>query len=381
MANTSLLSDQRRNIEFCRELGPAARTFEKPSSKGEGTSLIIEGKPIFRSGSFSDSEGFEHEWEVIHLSQMTDHFSLLSSRGVFEDIPIRKGHPDRGGLFGGESRNRMDELVGYITGIKTEVRKNPTDGVEYTYLLADLEIIEEAAKKNVSSGLWRNMSAEIGPYITNNNAEYWPCLMGVAYVDIPAVEGLKNHSKSSQSFSLIMEEGMTQSSLPNNPNPPVPETPKQVSFSINGAATSDFAVIQKHITDLERENTTLREFRKEAEESGRENFVNSCISENKIPAGQKDGYVAYAKGLDPAAFSSWKALMDATPALSITGAQGAGFSQQAPGTNSEPDAKEQRISDLKGMVSTHSMNNTPHERIKEMPSYKELVSLDPSFTL
>jgi hypothetical protein len=381
MANTALLSDQRRKIEFCRELGPAARTYEKPSSKGEGTSLVIEAKPIFRSGSFSDSEGFEHEWEVIHLSQMTDHFSLLSSRGVFEDIPIRKGHPDRGGLFGGESRNRMDELVGYITGVRTELRKNPTDGVEYTYLLADLEIIEESAKKNVSSGLWRNMSAEIGPYITNNNAEYWPCLMGVAYVDIPAVEGLKNHARSSQSFSLITEEeGMTQSSLPNNPNPPVPEA-KQVSFSINGAATTDFAVIQKHITDLERENTTLRQFRKEAEETGRENFVNSCIAENKIPASQKDAYISYAKGIDAPTFASWKALMDSTPAMSITGAQGAGFSQQTPGATAEPDAKAERISDLKGMISTHSMNNTPVEKIKEMPSYKELIGLDPSFTL
>ena len=378
---------------FLRDLGPAVREFAAPSTKGAGQSYFIKGKPIFRSGGFADSEGFEHEWEALHITQMYDHFSLLSGRGVFEDVPVRKGHPDRGGLFGGESRNRMDELVGYITGVTAEERKNPADGNTYTYLLADLEIIHEDAQKHVKSGLWRNMSAEIGPYVTNNNAEYWPCIMGVAYVDIPAVEGLKGHSKANHSFSLILEEGMTTTTVtPGQVQPPLPGTSAehaapqgqapapQFLFTIGEQTSSDFAAVQNFINGIVSENTELREFRRVAEESGRDNFVDALVRDNKINAGQTDAYKAYAKGLGTAEFNNWKTLMDASAPMAITGAQGAGFSgdhQQS----SETDAKAARIADLKGMVSTHSLNQVPVDKIKGMASYKELVTLDPTFSL
>lgn len=378
---------------FLRNLGSPVREYAAKASKGEGQSYFIEKKPIFRSGGFADSEGFEHEWEALHITQMFDHFQLMSSRGVFEDVPVRKGHPDRGGLFGGESRNRMDELVGYITGVTAEERKNPTDGQTYTYLLADLEIIQKDAIENIKSGLWRNMSAEIGPYVTNNNAEYWPCIMGVAYVDIPAVEGLKGHSKANHSFSLILEEGMTTTTVtPGTVQPPLPGTSAEHSaapqgqaapaflFSIGDQTTSDFAAVQNFINGLVSENTELREFRRVAEESGRDNFVDALVRDHKINAAQTDAYKAYAKGLDTAAFGNWKALMDASAPMAITGQQGAGFSQDHQ-QSAETDAKAARIADLKGMISTHSLNQIPAAKIKEMGSYKELIELDPSFKL
>lgn len=390
MTTSTIAPEQRRNILFTRNLGPATRTFEAKSTKGEGTSLMIEGKPIFRSGSFADSEGYEHEWADMHLQQMQMHFGLLSGNAIFEDVPIRKGHPDRGGLFGGSARNTMDELVGYITAVNIEERVNPSDGQSYTYFLADLEIIDEDAKKNIQSGLWRNMSAEIGAFVTNSNAEYWPVMMGVAYVDIPAVEGLKVHAKASQQYSLILEEGMTQSSLPGNPNPPVPGdttdhgkggTPAApFMFSIAGQTTTDFAAVQNHITAIETENTSLRAFRKESEESARVNYVSSLVSGNKILEPQREAYVAYAQSLDPTAFAAWKGLMDVTVPHTIAGPQAAGFSMSVQ-TSSEGDVAKARVNDLKAMISTHSMNQVPVDTIKTMASYKELIGLEPSYTI
>lgn len=388
MTTSTIAPEQRRNILFTRNLGPATRTFEAKSTKGEGTSLMIEGKPIFRSGSFADSEGYEHEWADMHLQQMQMHFSLLSGNAIFEDVPIRKGHPDRGGLFGGSARNTMDELVGYITAVNIEERVNPSDGQTYTYFLADLEIIDEDAKKNIQSGLWRNMSAEIGAFVTNGNAEYWPVMMGVAYVDIPAVEGLKVHAKASRQYSLILEEGMTQSSLPGNPNPAIPadtldHTKAPVPpfmFSIGGQTTTDFAAVQAHITAMETENTTLRAFRKESEESARVNYVSSLVASNKILEPQKEAYVVYAQSLDATAFAAWKGLMDVASPHTITGAQGAGFSANVQ-TSNEGDANKALVNDYKAMIATHCMNQVPVDTIKKMDSYNKLMALDPSYTI
>lgn len=378
MTTPTFAAGQLRNTIFLRNLGdPASVHAKAPSADKPSGSLIIEKKPIFRSGSFADSMGREHEWEALHVNQMVDHFELLSTRGNFDDVPIRKGHPDMGGLFGGESRNRMDELVGYITAVYAEERTNPVDGQLYTYLLADLEIIEETAKKNVESGLWRNMSAEIGSQITNGRAEYWPCICGVAYVDQPAVEGLKNHAKPDSNFSLITEDQMTAPTPP-NPQPPVPG--KTVEFSLAGKPTADYAAVQAHISRIEQENADLRNYRKESEEHARVNYVNGLVKDNKILAPQADGYIAYAKSLDADAFGAWKKLMDDASPHPVTGQQGSGFSASAQQVT-DTDENADRIGVLKGIVANHQLNQMPVEQIKATGSYRDLIALEPTFQL
>lgn len=405
MTEATLAPAQRRNCVFARNLGAPVKTYEKQvknkETGEEQTALIVEGKPIFRSGTFSDSMGYEHTWETLHINQMVDHDALLRGRGVFEDVPVRKGHPDWGGLFSDPVRNAMDELIGYMSNFRTEERVNPTDGQTYTYLLADLEILEETAIKNIKSGLWRNVSAEISTYVTNGNAEYWPVMYGVAYVDIPAVEGLKSqHSKVANQYSIILEEDMT--GTPTKPQPPVPSenenkqenqdtathnhslnnggTPA-FAFSIGGKQTTDFAAVQAHINTIEAANAALEAFRTESVEAGKVEFVKSLIRDNKINASQEEQYIDYAKSQSDEGFAAWKKLMEATPQMSVTGAQGAGFSQSV-NESTETDAKSERIDVLKSIVSSHKLGGKMTDKqIEASASYQELVKLDSTFSL
>lgn len=392
MTNATLSTAQRRNCVFARDLGSPVKSYEKLNDSGDGEkskSLIIEGKPIFRSGTFSDSMGFEHTWEPLHINQMVDHAALLAQREIFSDVPVRKGHPDWGDIFSAPSRNAMDELIGYMENFRAEERVNPADGNTYTYLIADLEIIEETAIKNIKSGLWRNVSAEISTFVTNGNAEYWPVMQGVAYVDIPAVEGLKSHhSKATEQFSIILEEDMAGNNQPsdhdkNKPGAPAaPAAPAAPpAFSIGGKQVSDYAAVQAHINAVEAENTDLKQFRTESIEAGKVAFVKQLVTDNKIPATSEEAYINYAKSLtDMDQYNAWKGLEEAKPAMSITQPAAAGFSmshEQA----TEVTKKDQRVDTLKGIIAQHSMGKMTREQIMETGSYKELVTLDPEFKL
>lgn len=399
MTNASLTPTQRRNCVFARDLGAPVKTYEKEVENEQGETVnafMIEGKAIFRSGTFSDSMGFEHTWEPLHINQMVDHDALLRGRGLFEDIPVRKGHPDWGGLFSDPVRNAMDELIGYMSNLRAEERTNPTDGNTYTYLLADLEILEENAIKNIKSGLWRNVSAEISTFVTNGNAEYWPVMYGVAYVDIPAVEGLKSqHSRAADRFSIILEEDMA----PEPKAPSVNEDAKTsdhgkapsaspFSFSIGGKSTSDYAAVQAHINSIEKSNDELKQsnegleqFRTESIDASKVAFVKGLVTDNKIPATSEEAYIAYARSLaDMDQYNAWKGLEETKPAMQIAQPQAAGFSHSVEQTTEE-EAKEARVSTLKGIVAQHSMGKMTREQILETASYKELKTLDPTFSL
>lgn len=204
---------------------PAARMFKQ--NKDGRSVLTLEGVPIFRSGTFRDSWGDQATWEDLHITQMVTNFDHLRASGVFADVPVRKGH-------GGFLSDPMDSLIGYVTSLSTKKATSPVDGQTYSYLLADYDILDPDAQANISSGLWRNRSAEVGHFVSNAEAEYWPTLVGFAYVDIPAVEGL-NFSASSgklHEFGVYIaknhkgDDGMatkdTNPAPPAAPQPPAP---------------------------------------------------------------------------------------------------------------------------------------------------------------
>lgn len=407
--STSTLPLNRRSTVFARHLGNASRKhFAESKSQPGKQALIIEGQPVFRSGTFRDSEGYEATWDKSHMDQMVFHFSMLGSNGIFSDVPVRKGHPDRGGIFGGESRNVMDELVGYVTALKVEDRTNPVDGQSYTYLVADFEILEEDAQKKIESGLWRNLSAEIGPTFTNNNAEYWPVFSGVAYVDRPAVEGLKAHAAATHQITLITEEDMTtstpsagpaipaapaagqpaQHAAPAAPAAPAPAAPAATApaaphvFTIAGQAV-DYAAVQAALDEV----VDLRNFRQAAEDNGREQFVQGLIASGKIVAPQKDDALAYVKSLNTEQFAQYSKLMGGAPAIGMLANHGSMNNTPqayAPAANGQPqpdDQKSYRIKVLKGQLQTHKLGGMSAEKMQKLPSYTELMGLDPQFTL
>lgn len=200
MSTQTLAPEARRNVVLFSGANfgfnaPGVVKFKK--KVGDKTVLVLQKVPVFRSGTFRDSMGFQHTWDDIHMQQMVNHWNLLRDRKILESVPVRKGH-------GGFLADPMDTLIGWHTDLVTEKRANPIDSKEYTYLDADFEILDPAAQDAIDSGLWKNLSAEISSYVTNDEMEFWPVYSGVAYVDFSAVEGLREFSKNSK-FSLMFE--------------------------------------------------------------------------------------------------------------------------------------------------------------------------------
>lgn len=322
------------------------QTRQHAADKGGGSYdvLVIENMPVFRAGTFRDSMGYQHTWDDIHMSQMVDHFDLLSKRGVLENVPIRKGHP---GFFT-SGAEIQDSLIGYHTALRTERMVNPVDGKEYNYLLADYEILDPDAIVKVERGLWRNMSAEVGTWVTNDEAEYWPVYQGVAYVDFSAVEGLKNFASANgvgSKYSIMSEESSVGDTTPvptppaGVPIPPAPAAqpapapapapaqhaaPAQPAsapapsfqFTLgNGQTTTDFAAVQAELT-------ALNEFRKGAIESGRKMFAKSLVDSGKMLASDLTKAEEYCLSLTDEQFSAYKALMESVPTSPVFAGQG-----------------------------------------------------------
>ena len=289
-------------------------------AKDDGTRAYrMEGVPVFRSGEFRDSMGKLHLFDTIHMQMLANNFSLLH-QGAFPDPQVRCNHP---GLFSGGG---LDQVIGYVDNLTTLDHTSSVDGETYTYLLADFDVLDEDAATKIDSTLWRHRSAEIGFYETNNGMEFWPVLVGFAYVDIPAVEGLNGFSKFANALPGVGEtfvavagdkeddpvvvdnnkDGQQGSSQHSSGATGAPAAPPAVGappavapaphvFKIGGKDTTDFAAVQAHIASLEASNTELTQFQNETKSAGRNAFVDS------LGAGDKPKiFASQAAGLKPA---------------------------------------------------------------------------------
>lgn len=340
--------------------------------------LELDNLAVFRSGTFRDSMGFQHSYDEFHIEQFVVNFNHLRTSGVLPDVPVRKGHPSFG-------TNRMDGLIGYVTELRTEKRTSTSDKVERLYLLGKLEILDPEAQEKINSGLYRNRSAEVGTYVDNNEAEYAPTFMGVAYVDIPAVEGLNGFTKSlpTGSTSYMMEEDMTNS-LPTPPAPAPTEATKEVpfAFSLSGVgATTDPVAVQAYITSLEAKSSNFEaeiQRRDAAEvtrkESEREEFVNGLIAEGKILAPAADAQRAFAKSLTDEQFSTWSGTFGAMPINPLLQEYG-----NQDGDSGKPDSAAVD-------VDTEVMRNMRYARVSDdvimkTGHYAQVIKKDPNFQL
>lgn len=356
-----------------------------------GTATVFEGVAVFRSGTFADSMGYENTWESIHLQQMVDNWKHLGESGVFANVPVRDGHP--GWIINGQAGN--GKVVGWHTNLRVEELEAPHDGAKYHYLLADYEILDEDAANNIAKGLWRNRSSEIGAYRTNNQSEHWPVYMGVAYVDIPAVEGLNFSSPKAGPMGpqvYVMfdskeknvgdtppaapQQGASQPGGTQQHGAPAAPAQPQV-FTVNGQPTSDFAVVQAHIASLEA-------FRTETTKANRENFVTALAAQNKIPAPQLDAYKKHVGDLTPEQYESFRALHGDMEVPALLGQHAAPASNEggaAPAAQHAAEGTASEIVILKERVGIHKAAGTAPKTIQAMDSYKRLIELDPSFKL
>ena len=202
MFTKSELEKNTFSLAMDNTLGSANFSGVKMFRKNDGSNnLVIQAMPVFRSGTFRNSWGEQTTYSDLHIQQMVTNFDYLKQTGIFADIPVRSSHPEP--WF----RNSTEEVIGYVSSLTTEKRQHPVTGQEYTYLLADYEVSDPTAAEKIEKKLYRNRSAEVGMYADNDDAEYYPVLLGFAYVDIPAVEGLNFGKRAEVRRYALDEEG------------------------------------------------------------------------------------------------------------------------------------------------------------------------------
>lgn len=341
--------------------------------------LVMQKVAVFRSGSFRDSYGEMTTWEDMHIKQMVENFNHLKNNSLFDDVPVRDGHPNF--LLNGLPGN--GRVVGWHTNLVTEKTKAPHDDEEYDYLFADFEITDPRAREMVEGGTWRNRSAEIITYRTNNEAEYWPVYGGFAYVDIPAVEGLKfsasNGVPAPKIYVMMFDK---EKSVGDNPTSSAPAQPPATPesgalpfsappaaphvFAVNGQQVTDYAAVQSHINVLEK-------FRADAQEQNRRDFVAGLAKDNKIAASQIDKMTEFAVKLPSEQFDAWKATFDDAPVVPALGQSADGVTNSDNASQKEGDPKVAKLTIAREVVRQHKLAGMPADQIKATNSYRSLV--------
>lgn len=366
------------------------------------------GVAVFRSGTFRDSRGVQNTWEDVHLKQMLDNYNHLKSKNILPSVPVRDGHP--GFLVAG--LQGKGNVVGWHENIEVKKLKSPVDGKEYDYLLADYTITEDYAQEKLDNGTWRNRSAEIGFYTTNDEAEFWPVYVGFAFVDFPAVEGLNFSSSQGRLFVFtnsafgvdiskeksVGDEANANQGAGSAANTNLLFSPPMVSangsasgsnqtvqqgqaqaqqvtqaqpfvFSVNGQNVTDPAEVQGHINRMEQ-------YIREVRESSRKAFVSSLAERNLIAATQIEGLEAFALSLNDEQYEAWKKQWEfaSPPALLAVHSTGGAGAQLQPGTKANDE-----LDVAKEIVKMHMRNNMPLEQLKQTPSYQRLIKagIDP----
>jgi hypothetical protein len=409
---------QRANVllfmtgDITRDPQPKMQKFQK----GDKSVLSLTGVPVFRTGVFRDSMGDQTAWESIHLRQMVDHYNLLKDRKIFEDVPVRDGHPHW--LLNTGSSLQPGKVVGYHTGLRVEQHASAHDGSTYDFLVADYEILDPEAQQNVELGLWRNRSAEVGFYVTNDpETEFWPVYRGMAYVDLPAVEGLNSFMSPNHGYMFEKEPAVTGpagTTNPPTPTPPAPQPPAPspqpapqpapspqpepspspqptppaqqhaappaippalpltYTFRVGGVETRDAAAVQTHIDVLEK-------FQTDTTETNRKDFVTALSKDNKILATQVESLTAFALGLTPEQYEQWAKTYESAAPNPVLGQHGAanGGTPPPPAADNKDDDKEV----LRETVVQLRRSGMTVDQVKKSKSYNQLVKLDPTFEL
>lgn len=362
----------------------------------------IEGLRIFKAGTFKDSLGIERTWTSIHLDQMVLHFNYLAGNDIFPNVPVRKDHS-----------YSVEDVVGWIT----KVYKDPDDDI---FLCCDMELVDAEAYEAWEGGKYRNRSLEVGEYETNDGEVYWPTIMGVAFVDIPAVEGLHsrgtsdaffteahvkedktpmdhdtfmracayaawvdaaNYAKALDDWSRAatyaaaldqwanaanFAQGLSDAGLLDAFTASQTQADHgrngNHSFRVNGTHTNDFSAVQRHIDALEATQ-------KEARASYRTGYVESLVTDGKITPAMKDNFTKLVLGMTDDAFKDFSAGYDAAPKLSIFENHGGGNGDPGQGAGQSDPSEDLVI--LQEIVDNLSVS-MDHDKLVKTSAYQKL---------
>lgn len=334
--------------------------------------MTVKGLKIFRVGTFTDSLGRTNTWTQQDLDDMVKNFAMLrgaqviteegtiSYDGVLPWVPVRTDHT-----------SKVKDVVGYFSNVYTDPTKPG-------FLLADIDFTEPEAHAAYQRGTYRNRSAEIGGYEDNAGNLTFPVMLGIAFVDLPAVEGLafSRHSPAApnQGEHIVPEPTPTPGTPPANHQAPPPYT-----FMIAGNQSTDFGAVQAYIATLEQSHRDLVSFKEATIKSGREAFVTKLAADSKIANTQLESFKGLALGMTVEQFELFKAGFDAAPTLDIFGkapsAATLGPDGKPVNAGAALSPEAQRLADLKDIVTSHRQSGMSPDAVKNTNSYKELVSL------
>lgn len=391
----------------------AATALREGTLTSRGT-YLVKGLRIFKSGTFKDSMGIERTWTENDLVKMAENFNTLRNNGILVDVPVRSDHT-----------RSVKDVVGWFASVYVD----PSDR---RFLSCDIEFTEPDAYQKWQRGTFRSRSSEIGMYETNDGTTYFPTVVGLAFVDIGAAEGLYNKepSKAHQFTHVVMDKEndtmnleawlasgksaedwikaveyaawldaanyaqaledqfKNENGTPPVGTPPVEEPPagtppagtppvlvhsapvNVLHFTVNGQAISDPGTVQAHIHMLEQ-------FRHETIQGGRRQYVTDLVKGNKLPATQLESTIAFVASLDDKQFESYRASMDAAPVHSLFGSYG--MQTENPANPQQPAFGAPVVESLGGValaeeiVSNHQRAGKSVEFIQTTPSYKILV--------
>lgn len=375
---------QKRNFQTAAPEAPAMFSLALLDEHTATDETVIKGMKVFRVGTFTDSLGRKATWTAKDLADMVKHFDRLRADGILPNVPVRADHTAT-----------VKDIVGWFVALR----------VEGDFLVADIEFTEPDALAKYNRGTYRNKSIEIGTYETNEGDKFNPVVLGLAFVDIPAVEGLFRHpsapqgtpetgDKSSANGEPSNHQGASMNPKDKNqsggdegtgdgttPPAPAPSHSHSIApatpfvFRISGGQeVSDFAAVQAHITRLETENAALETFRTETIESGRLEFVAGLARDGKITNPQVEQFQTLAKGMTTEQFDQFKAGWEAAPKVNVLGTHSTGST----GTGEANDPAQQaaaEIETLEEIVANHRRRGASQEEIEQTASFKRLQTL------
>lgn len=321
-------------------------------SDGPLGSKIVHDMEIFKAGSFRDSMGDQRTWSIEQLHAMVSNFDILRNTGTFPNVPLRVDHSWS-----------VEDVIGYVNKLAVSVDR----------LVADVEITEPDHFEKFERGTYRSRSLEVGMYEDNNGQQYFPTVLGLAFVDIPAVEGLH---RGAQKVGCFRYQGVEE-------NPAVPEKtetkpPELFKFRIAGADETDYAKVQAHVATIEGENTalkgrveTLETFAKEQVTATRHNYVAGLSTAKKIGAPQVDGLKALVETMTDDQFAAFQASYDSAPSLSILG----NHTETVTNPAGEPSVADQERSVLEETVAMHRRAGMNNDDLAKTTSYRRLAEL------
>lgn len=313
---------------------------------------IVKRVEIFKVGTFKDSWGDAHEWTLEHLLIMVNNFNSLRSLDKFPNVPLRRDHSWS-----------VEGVIGWIHAL----------AVDGDRLVADLEFTEPDDLEKFNRGTYRSRSIEIGAYEDNEGVTYWPVVMGLAFVDIPAVEGL--HRAAGRPVASYTLQRPKEPDVPDKP-----AEPEKFVFNLNGQETTDYAAVNKYILRVEGEMTALRSRNealeiaaKEQATATRHSYVSSLAQDKKIAATQIDGLKALVEGLTDEQWDAFQKSYDNAPRQQLLDAHADGVSNPDGEAAADPKAEEIKVHEE--ILAMHRMAGLTEEQIARTHSAKKLVAL------